>query len=282
MTAGLAVRGVAVEVDGARLLDGIDLEVGAGRWVSVVGPNGAGKTTLLRAAVGLVPCRAGRIELGGRDVGRLRARARARAVALVPQVPVIPPGVSVLDYALLGRTPHCSFLGSETARDVALARDVLARLGVVDLAGRSLESLSGGERQRVVLSRALLQDAPVLLLDEPTSALDIGHQQDVLELVESLRVERALAVLSTMHDLTLAGSYADELVLLNAGRVVERGPAGAVLTEEHLRAHFGASVRVLPGSDGPVVVPERAARRGAGGTPRAVTPGPAAERSGSA
>jgi iron complex transport system ATP-binding protein len=235
VTAGLAVRGVAVELDGVRRLDGIDVDVGAGRWVSVVGPNGAGKTTLLRAAVGLVPCSAGRIELGGRDVGRLRARARARAVALVPQAPVIPPGVSVLDYALLGRTPHCSLLGSETARDVALARDVLAR-----------------------------------------------HQQDVLELVEALRVERGLAVLSTMHDLTLAGFYADELVLLNAGRVVERGPARVVLTEEHLRAHFGAAVRVLPGSDGPVVVPQRAARHGAGGTPSAVTPGSAAGGSGSA
>jgi iron complex transport system ATP-binding protein len=270
MTAGLAVRGVAVELDGVRLLDGIDLEVDAGRWVSVVGPNGAGKTTLLRAASGLAPCQVGRIELGGRDVHRLRARARARAVALVPQVPVIPPGVAVLDYALLGRTPYCSFLGSETARDVAMARDVLGRLGVADLAGRLVETLSGGERQRVVLSRALLQDAPVLLLDEPTSALDIGHQQDVLELVEALRVERGLAVLSTMHDLTLAGLYADELVLLNAGRVVERGPAGVVLTEEHLSAHFGASVSVLPGVDGPVVVPQRARRAEAGGYPRAV------------
>jgi iron complex transport system ATP-binding protein len=280
MTAALAVRGVAVELDGARLLDDVDLEVGAGCWASVVGPNGAGKTTLLRAAAGLLACRAGSVELAGRDVRRLRSRARARAVALVPQVPVIPAGVAVLDYALLGRTPYCSFLGSETARDVALARDVLARLGVADLAGRLVETLSGGERQRVVLSRALLQDAPVLLLDEPTSALDIGHQQDVLELVEELRVERGLAVLSTMHDLTLAGFYADELLLLNGGRVVERGPARVVLTEEHLSAHFGASVSVLPGSDGPVVVPQRAPRPRGADSPASM-PGSVADGSGS-
>lgn len=264
MTPGLAVRGVSVELGNARLLDRIDLSVAPGSWVSVVGPNGAGKTTLLHAVAGLVPRQGGEIELAGVDVRRLRARARARAVALVPQVPVVPTGMAVLDYALLGRTPYCSFLGSETARDVSLAREVLDRLGVVDLAGRLVETLSGGERQRVVLSRALLQDAPVLLLDEPTSALDIGHQQDVLELVETLRVERNLAVLSTMHDLTLAGFYADELVLLNAGRIVERGPAGAVLTEDHLRAHFGAEVSVLDGSDGPVVVPLRAARHALG------------------
>jgi len=264
MTAGLAVCGVTVELGGARLLDGIDLAVPPGAWVSVVGPNGAGKTTLLHAVAGLVPCATGRIELAGRDVRHLRARTRARAVALVPQVPVTPIGMSVLDYALLGRTPYCSFLGTETAGDVALARDVLDRLGVADLAGRLVETLSGGERQRVVLSRALLQDAPVLLLDEPTSALDIGHQQDVLELVEALRVERRLAVVSTMHDLTLAGFYADELVLLNGGRIVERGPARSVLTEEHLRAHFGAEVSVLAGSDGPVVVPLRPPRQALG------------------
>ncbi|HEV2309131.1 MAG TPA: ABC transporter ATP-binding protein [Acidimicrobiia bacterium] len=260
MTQGLAVHGVAVELGGARLLDGIDLSVAPGSWVSVVGPNGAGKTTLLHAVAGLVACETGHVELGGIDVRRMRARARGRAVALVPQVPVVPVGMAVLDYALLGRTPHCSFLGGETARDVRLAHEVLDRLGVADLAGRLVETLSGGERQRVVLSRALLQDAPVLLLDEPTSALDIGHQQDVLELVERLRVERNLAVLSTMHDLTLAGFYADELVLLNGGRVVERGPADAVLTEEHLRAHFGAEVSVLDGTDGPVVVPLRPPR----------------------
>ena len=219
---------------------------------------------MLNAVAGLVPCRDGRVELAGRDVRHLRARARARAVALVPQTPIIPTGVSVLDYALLGRTPYCSFFGTETARDAEQALEVLRRLGVAELATRHVETLSGGERQRVVLSRALLQDAPVLLLDEPTSALDIGHQQDVLELVEQLRSERDLAVVSTMHDLTLAGFYADELLLLNGGRVVERGPARDVLTEEHLRRHFGAQVSVLAGTDGPVVVPHRAPRRALG------------------
>jgi iron complex transport system ATP-binding protein len=140
---------------------------------------------------------------------------------------------------------------------------VLEDLGVRRLAHRLVETLSGGERQRVVLARALLQDAPLLLLDEPTSALDIGHQQDVLELVEHLRDTRNLAVVSTMHDLTLAGFYADELVLLGEGRIVERGAAGDVLTEEHLRRHFGAQVTVLRGTDGPLVVPQRSRHRAA-------------------
>ncbi len=101
----------------------------------------------------------------------------------------------------------------------------------------------------------------MLLLDEPTTALDIGHQQEVLELVDSLRRRCCLAVVSALHDLTLAGFYADELVLLDAGHVVERGPATEVLTAEHLHRHFGANVTVLDGSDGPVVVPQRIVRK---------------------
>jgi iron complex transport system ATP-binding protein len=165
--------------------------------------------------------------------------------------------MSVFDYALLGRTPHIPYLGVESGHDIARTNEVLDRLHIADLAHRQVATLSGGERQRVVIARALLQEAPLLLLDEPTTALDVGHQQQVLELVERLRHEHGLTVLSTMHDLTLAGLYADELVLLDAGRVAARGTADAVLTEEHLRQHFGAEVTVLQGAHGPVVVPMR-------------------------
>jgi iron complex transport system ATP-binding protein len=175
---------------------------------------------------------------------------------------VVPIAIRVLDYVLLGRTPHLPFLGTETASDLARAHDTLALLDLVPFAERRVETLSGGERQRVLLARALLQEPRVLLLDEPTSALDIGHQQDVLELIDRLRHDQDLTVVSTLHDLTLAGLYADRLVLLAGGRVVDRGDAAEVLTPDRLRQHFGAHVTVLAGDDGPVVVPHRAARGG--------------------
>jgi iron complex transport system ATP-binding protein len=257
----VSVHGLVVELGGRRILDDVDLEVSAGAWVSIVGPNGAGKTTLVRALAGMVKPAHGSVAVAGVPAHAMRARARARLLAVVPQTPVIPAGVSVFDYALLGRTPYVPYFGRESERDVDTCRAMLDRLGIAELAARPVETLSGGERQRVVLSRALLQGAPIVVLDEPTTALDIGHQQDVLELVDELRSERGLTVVSTMHDLTLAGLFADELVLLDNGRVAERGPADTVLTEAHLRDHFGARVSVLAGEDGPVVVPARLRRR---------------------
>lgn len=135
--------------------------------------------------------------------------------------------------------------------------NVLRRLDLSALAGRLLSTLSGGERQRVFLARALAQEATVLMLDEPTSALDIGHQQEVLELVDGLRRDHGLTVLATMHDLSIAGEYADRIVLLADGRVVADGTAGEVLTEEHLATHYRARVRVVAGTRGPLVVPAR-------------------------
>ena len=255
MTA-VVVEALTVRIDGHEILRGIDLTVTAGEWVTVIGPNGAGKSTLLRAVGGLVR-HAGSVTLFDRPIAALSGRERARLVATVPQTPVVPPGMTVLDYALLGRTPYIGPLGRESAADLAAVDEVLARLDLVGFADRRLESLSGGERQRVFLARALAQGATLLLLDEPTTALDIGHQQEVLELVDQLRRDGALTVVASMHDLSIAGEYADRMVLLAGGRVVAAGTPREVLTEELLAEHYRARVRVVDGAQGPLVVPVR-------------------------
>jgi len=252
----IEVRDLSVRLDRTAVLRGIDLSVPTGAWVTVIGPNGAGKSTLLRAVAGLVGF-AGSVELDGVPVRSMRRRQRARTMALVPQSPVVPPGMAVLEYVLLGRTPYISMLGRESRHDVRVVTDLLDQLDLAGFAERPLHTLSGGERQRAFLARALAQGATVLLLDEPTSALDIGHQQEVLELVDSLRRAERLTVLCTMHDLVIAGEYAERLVLLDAGRVAASGTPGEVLTEEHLARHYGARVRVIPGDTGPVIVPIR-------------------------
>lgn len=253
---------VRVSFDEADALKGASLEVSSGAWIGLIGPNGAGKSTLLRAVAGLLPY-SGEIALGGETVASMSRRVVARLVSFVPQTPSIPRSMSVADYALMGRTPYIPYLGTESAADIAVVHDVLTRLDLVELADRLLGTLSGGELQRAVLARALSQEAPILLLDEPTNALDVGHMQQVLELVDSLRRERDLTVVSAMHDLTLAGQFAESLVLLDGGRTVASGSARDVLTEVLITRHYGASVRVVDdGHGGVIVVPTRTATVG--------------------
>lgn len=251
--ATLEARQVSVTIDDVPLLQPIDLRVEPGEWLAVIGPNGAGKSTLLRALAGVNKA-AGKILVGDDQLSSLSRSRRAQLLAWVPQAPVIPAGMQVLDYVLLGRTPHRHPLASEQPQDLAIVHDVLADLDLTRLAGRDVSTLSGGERQRAIIGRALAQEAPVLLLDEPTSALDLGHQQEVVMLLDRLRSE-GHTIISTMHDLTLAGQSADRLILLACGEVMAHGTAREVLTEENLGEYYGAEVSVSHVEGSVVVVP---------------------------
>jgi cobalamin transport system ATP-binding protein len=248
VTAGLRVS------FGTRIaLDDVSVSVPAGEWMAVIGPNGAGKTTMLRAIAGLTNSD-GVILLDGQRARRLGHRRLARLIAYVPQHPVLPPEMSGLDYVMLGRTPHLGYFAVETDADRRICLDLLDRIALTDMAGRRLATMSGGEAQRLVLARALAQQAPILLLDEPTSALDLGRRIDALELVDELRKERSLTVLSAIHDLTLAGQFADRLILLHEGRVAADGQPAAVLRDDLLSETFGAGVGVLRTSTGELAV----------------------------
>jgi iron complex transport system ATP-binding protein len=252
----IALADVSVTLGATEAVRRMSADVARGEWVALIGPNGAGKTTVLRALAGLVVF-SGLIELDGAALRTRGRREIARTVALVPQNPETPAALTVAEYVLLGRTPYIGYLAGESRSDEQAAGAALERLALTEFAQRPLDSLSGGELQRVVLARAIAQQASVLLLDEPTSALDLGRQQQVLELVDSLRREGDLTVVAAMHDLTLAAQYADRLLLLDHGSVVSDGLAGDVLTEERLAALYGAQVRVV-NEDGEVyVLPER-------------------------
>jgi iron complex transport system ATP-binding protein len=257
VTTAIELRGVEVAYDGRAVVERIDLDVPSGGWLALIGPNGAGKTTILRAIAGLVPHR-GAIALCGQPVAGRGPRDLARRIAMVRQEPGMPPGMSVAQYVLLGRSAHFTYLGRESRLDRAIVAETLDRLSLSDLAGRPVDSLSGGERQRAAVARALAQRAPVLLVDEPTSALDLGRQQEVLDLIDAVRGERGLTVVAAMHDLTLAGQYADRLALVVDGRLARSGTPAEVLTEEVVAGTYRARVHVRPVGDvAHAVVPDR-------------------------
>ncbi len=251
---------LVVSYGDALALAGISGRTADGEWLGIIGPNGAGKTTLLNAIVRLLPFR-GAITVCGQPVAGLSRRQLARLVAYVPQRPLLPPDMTVSDYVLLGRTAHVGYLRAETPADRRVCAEVLDRLDLGPMAGRTLRAMSGGELQRLVLARALAQEAPVLLLDEPTSALDLGRRMDALELIDHVRQERSLTVLSAIHDLTLAGQFADRLMLLADGQIAAVGKPSAVLREEVLRAQFGPGVQVLTTESGELAVISSRGRR---------------------
>jgi len=257
MNRALSLDAVGVRFNGSRILDSVDVEIARGEWLGIIGPNGAGKTTLLRAITGAVEFE-GSIEISGTRTSAMKRRDLARSVALVPQHPVLPSGMRVVDYVLLGRTPHVHAVTGPSIHDLDVVAAILDALTLTAFMERDVTTLSGGELQRAVIARALAQESPILLLDEPTTALDVGKQQEVLELVDQLRRDRTLTVVSAMHDLTIAAQFPDRLVMLAQGEVVAEGDGRKVLDPALIRTHYSANVKILDdGSGGIVVVPLR-------------------------
>lgn len=223
-------------------LCGLTLSVAPGALVAVVGPNGSGKSTLVKLLSGYLLPQKGRVTLGGRELRRLSPRERARRIAIVPQDTPAVFDYTAMEVVLMGRSPHLSTLGVESAHDVAIARDAMQRTGTTAFAGRALGALSGGERQRVLLARALAQQTPILLLDEPTAHLDVNFQIETLRLLRALNQEEHVTVLAVLHDLNLASLYCDHLVMLSAGRIAAEGLPNEVLTADRLAEVYGARV----------------------------------------
>ena len=258
----LDLGNIVVRYDQTVALNGISHLIKSGEWLGIIGANGAGKSTLLRAVARLVRY-VGNVRIDGRDTESMPRRDFARLVAYVPQDPQFPAQMRAIDYVALGRTPHHGYFGAESAHDRDRSAALLERLGMSHLTLRPLDTMSGGELQRLVLARALAQEAPILLLDEPTSALDLGRRVEALELVDELRMERRLTVVSTLHDLTLAAQFAERVLLLSAGCAVADGPPDAVLVEETLDRFFDVRVEILRSEDnGIVVVPRRSRKKG--------------------
>ena len=255
----ISTQHLSVSLDGVTVLDDVSLNVDSGSCTALIGPNGSGKTTMLRALAGLVKY-TGRVRLGDGDGSALRGRQRSRLVAYAPQEPLLPPDLTVLELVLLGRAPHLGSFGNFSATDHDLAAQAIDRLDLAALAHRRLSALSGGERRRAALAQALAQQTPILLLDEPTTALDLGHQQLVLELVDRLRRDDGLTVVMVLHDPTLAGQYADQLLLLQKGQVAAAGRPEQVLEATMLAVHYAASLEVVTTGNGIAVHPVRPAR----------------------
>ena len=239
------------------VVSNVTLTVNRGSIVGLIGPNGSGKTTLLRLMAGVAPPRSGDVLIDDRPIERIGRRELARKLAVVAQETRTTFDFSVIEMVLMGRYPHLGRFELEGPGDLEIARHALRETGTAAFEGRPFATLSGGEKQRVVIAAALAQASDILLLDEPTAALDLRYQFELAALLRRLNRERGTTMVISTHDLNLAASLCEHLVLLERGRVLAQGPADQTLTPENIRALYDidADVQFHPRAGHLTVVP---------------------------
>lgn len=240
----LEIKNLSCGYDKEDTIKDISFSVKGGDFLGIIGPNAAGKTTLFRAISGILKLSSGEVLYKNKNIVKISARDFAQEVAVIPQIQDIPFPFSVEEFVLMGRFPHLNRLEHLKANDYRILEEVLALADVSDFRERKIGELSGGERQRVILAQGLAQQPNLLLLDEPTVHLDIAHQVQILDLIKRLNKQKETAVLVILHDLNLASSYCDRLILLKEGNIFKEGSPQEVLTFKNIEEVYKAVVVV--------------------------------------
>ncbi len=227
----LVIKSLSADLDSKPVLRDLSFTAKPGEILGIIGPNGAGKTTLLRAISGSIPINKGIMKLDNKNLADQSIIERAKIIASVPQAPSLPLAFNVWDMVMLGRTPYLNWLGQTSPADEEITRSVMQQTQSLELAMRKVGELSAGEQQRTLLARALAQSTPVLLMDEPTTHLDLRYQIELLDLVKRLTRQKSITTIIVLHDLNLSSRYADELMLLEQGKIAAIGKPQKVLTE---------------------------------------------------
>jgi iron complex transport system ATP-binding protein len=254
----LAVENLSAGYSRSLELRDVSMHVDEGSICALMGRNGSGKTTLLRCLNAILKPESGTVSVFGKDVSRLSRLEIARLVSLVPQTSSSPFPFSCLEMIVMGAAARIHAWSAPTRRDVARAMEVLEEVGIQDLARRLFNELSGGERQLVMLSRALFQDAPLMLLDEPNTHLDCSNQHRMMDMMRAVVKRRGATALISLHDPNLTLHYCDRVVMLKKGRVIAQGQTGDVMNETTLRDVLGENIQTDVTTRGLQVVTPRA------------------------
>ncbi|WP_327238796.1 ABC transporter ATP-binding protein [Streptomyces sp. NBC_01317] len=253
----LRAEGVRLAYDNRVVVDHLDVAIPPGRVTAIVGANACGKSTLLRALARLLSPREGTVRLDGRSLHAIPTRELAQRLGILPQGPVAPEGLTVIDLVGRGRSPHQTWWRQWSQGDEKAVHDALRATAMTDLADRPVDELSGGQRQRAWIAMAVAQGTPVLLLDEPTTYLDLAHQIDVLDLITDLNRHENRTIVMVLHDLNQACRYADHVIAMKSGAIVAEGPPAEVITAKTVEEVFGLRCQVAedPVSGTPMIIP---------------------------
>lgn len=245
------------------IINELDLKIPTGQITVIVGANGCGKSTLLRSLARLLKPKSGQVLLSGEGIDTLSTKEVAKRLAILPQGPIAPDGLTVLQLVKQGRYPHQSWLKQWSREDEKVVKQVLAATKMEDLVDRNVNSLSGGQRQRAWLAMSLAQQTGIILLDEPTTFLDLAHQIEILDLLFELNEAKDRTVVMVLHDLNLACRYAHNIVAIQDKKIYAQGRPEDIVTRKMVRNVFKLECEIAVDSlfGTPLCIPHGKGRR---------------------
>lgn len=253
----LVLEEVTMSYDEQPIVDQLSLQIPDGKVTALIGANGSGKSTILKTIARLLKPQRGHVYLDGKSIQRMNTKQAAKQLAILPQHPTVPEGLTVGELISFGRYPHQSGLGTMTKEDRSMVAWALEVTGLEEYADRPLDHMSGGQRQRAWIAMALAQGTDFLLLDEPTTYLDLAHQLEVLQLLRRLNREEGKTIVMVVHDLNHASLFADHIAAIKRGAVISQGKPSEVLTPERIRAVFDIEADIIqcPRTGAPLCLP---------------------------
>ena len=245
MNMALKIENLSLGYEEKTIVNNINLTIPKGKITILIGANGCGKSTLLHGMSRLLQPKSGRVMLGDKSIHDYKPKELAKRLAILPQSPVSPEGITVRELCYFGRNPYTNFLGSRTKEDDEKVDFAIEATGLKNFENRNLEALSGGQRQRAWIAMALVQDSDILLLDEPTTYLDLAYQIEILELLRELNEKTGKTIVMVIHELNQAARYAHNIVCMKNGQVYNEGTPEKVFTEEMLKEVFRLNAIVI-------------------------------------
>lgn len=245
------------------IVKGVDLSIQRAKVSILIGANGCGKSTLLKCLARVLPPISGEVKLNEHNIHSLPAKQVAKTLALLPQGPNAPEGLTVRELVAQGRYPHQGFFQQWSLQDEAAVDEALEMANVAMLADRAVADLSGGQRQRCWIAMVLAQQTDIILLDEPTTYLDLKVQVDLLNLLSELAHQHQRTLVIVLHELNLAAAYADHLIMMKNGEIYAQGTPKQVFNSENLEAVFGLQARISedPDNGSLICLPNKPARQ---------------------
>lgn len=252
----ITTENLDIAYDEELIVKALDMSIPKGKITSIIGPNGCGKSTVLKAVGRILKPKNGFVYLSGDDIRKLSTKDIAKKMAILPQTPTAPSGLTVSELVAYGRFPHQKGFGKLTPEDKKIVQWALSVTKLADFTHREVDTLSGGQRQRVWIAMALAQQTDLILLDEPTTYLDLAHQLEVLELLYDLNRRQGCTIAMVLHDLNLAARFSDYMIAIRNGNIIKRGSPEEVITPEVLKEAFSINAEIVkvPRTGRPVCV----------------------------